>query len=65
MKWTKEDELCKLSDELVASRDNILTKFMEYEEVWEFLTIQTINASNEMRLNGNNQHVYFLWCRYG
>ena len=26
MKWTKADELCKLSDELVASRDKILTK---------------------------------------
>jgi hypothetical protein len=23
MKWTREDELCKLSDELVASRDKI------------------------------------------
>jgi hypothetical protein len=36
MKWTKEeDELCKLSDELVASQDKIITKFMNYKEDWE------------------------------
>ena len=36
MKWTKEeDELYKLSDELVASRDKILTKFMNYKDDWE------------------------------
>jgi hypothetical protein len=51
MKWTKEDELCKLSDELVASRDKILTRFLNYKEDWELSTIQTKNVANEIRLN--------------
>ena len=58
MKWTKEDELCKLSDELVAFRDNILTKFLNYKEDWEFATVQTKNAANEMKLSDKYQHFY-------
>ena len=51
-------ELCKLSDELVASRDKVLIKFMNYKEDWELSTIQTKNAANEMKLNDKYQHVY-------
>ena len=58
MKWTKEDKLCKLSDELVASREKFLTKFMSSKEDWELQTIQTKNAANEMRKNDKYQHVY-------
>jgi hypothetical protein len=49
---------CKLSNELVASRDNILTKFMNYKEGWKFVTIQTKNAANEIMLNDKYQHIY-------
>ena len=41
IKRTKKDELCKFSDKLVASRDNILTKFVNYQEDWESATVQT------------------------
>ena len=58
MERTTEDELCKLSDELVASRDKILTKFMNYKKDWELFTIQTKNEENEMRINDKYQHVY-------
>lgn len=58
LKWTLEDEICKLGKELQASRDNIVAKFLNYKEDWEDEKIRTKNRAHEGLLNDKYQYVY-------
>ena len=57
-KWTIDDEVCKLSKQVETSRDNIIVKFLNYQEDWEEDKIRTKNRAHESLLNDKYQHVY-------
>ncbi len=57
-KWTIDDEVCKLSKQVEMSRDNIIVKFLNYQEDWEEDKIRTKNRAHESLLNDKYQHVY-------
>ena len=57
-KWTIDDEVCKLSKQVQMSRDNIIVKFLNYQEDWEEDKIRTKNRAHESLLNDKYQHVY-------
>jgi hypothetical protein len=40
-KWTTDDEVCKLSKQVEMSRDNIIVRFLNYQEDWEEDKIRT------------------------
>jgi hypothetical protein len=57
-KWTTDDEVCKLSKQVEMSRDNIIVRFLNYQEDWEEDKIRTKNRAHESLLNDKYQHVY-------
>ena len=58
LKWTLDDEVCKLSKEVEDSRDRIVANFLNYKEDWEDEKIRTKNRAHEGLLNDKYQHVY-------
>ena len=58
-KWTADDELCKLREEVEISLDNIVVTFLNYQEDLEKDKIRTKNRAHESLLNDMYQHVYF------
>jgi hypothetical protein len=57
-KWTIDDEVCKLSKQVEISRDNVVVKFLNFQEDWEEDKIRTKNRAHESLLNDKYQHVY-------
>ena len=60
LKWTLDDEVCKLSKEVEDSRDRIVANFLNYQEDWEDEKIRTKNRAHEGLLNDKYQHVYLF-----
>ena len=60
LKWTLDDEVCKLSKEVQDSRDRIVVNFLNYQEDWEDEKIRTKNRAHEGLLNDKYQHVYLF-----
>ena len=57
-KWTHEDEICKLSDQIETSRDLHVVNFKNFKEDWEDDKINTKNKAHESLLNGKYQHIF-------
>ena len=55
LKWTLDDEVCKLSKEVEDSRDRIVANFLNYKEDWEDEKIRTKNRAHEGLLNDKYQ----------
>jgi hypothetical protein len=60
LKWTLDDEVCKLNKEVEDSRDRIVANFLNYQEDWEDEKIRTKNRAHESLLNDKYQHVYLF-----
>ena len=57
-KWTHDDEICRLSSQIEASRFTSVISFNNFREDWEDDKINTQNKAHEDLLNDKYQHVF-------